>query len=651
MTQNRSGFQRFSLVICGVNFFVATFFFSPNLWARLPEESDLSAVMELEKADFDIRKDGTFQMDYESRIAILSEGGRDANAVKRISFNSRASAFELLSAVTINEGVEIKVAPSNIEIKEVGDSKVFDSTKEAIISFPAVRVGSRIQVRYRLKFKEVPIEGFFSSGVSVELQNIDVLKRTFRSALPLYVSENDKMDLLDVTSRKDGSKYVVEISNKKKIRLGVVQEEAPYVQNGRLPSVMVSTRESWEGFAAEIVKEQERHLAVADKGLPKVLEAIREEAMKQEPSMRMAFVAARIAQEFRYFGDWRRRNGGHVPRTLDEIAQTAYGDCKDMSLLVVAIARKMGYVADLAWIWRSDLYLDESYYRLPNDYGFNHAVARVEDVDAKGEKRVSWIDATNPVVIPGSVFADIAQRPALVLAKSGVRFESTPVLTSANSNVTIRLGLRLRSNGSVDMNGKLLQRGRAATHTAWALLYNPAEQTKYEIARWLSRNEKLESYEVTLPKQETRIVKDLTFETKLTVGDLGLRTTAGLGFPLLRNDTVDMVLLDPRGRFSDVWLGAPGVFEEDYRITNASVVGSQDIGCELSNEWLKLSRSVRSGKGRVEVRSRFEVLKSVIPNEELQTAKFKVFQNHVRRCFNRSAVILSLKPSRESRSN
>lgn len=624
---------------------------SPNAFSRLPDETDLSAVVEFENAELDVRKDGTFTMEYESRVAILSEGGRDANAVKKISFNSRASSFELLSAMTINDGVEIKVAPSNVEIKEVGDSKVFDSTKEAIISFPAVKVGSRIQVRYRVKYKEVPMEGFFSSGAIIELQNIDVMKRTFRSALPLFVSKNDKMDLLDVVSRKDGSKYIVEITNKKKIRLGVVQEEAPFVENGRLPSVIVSTREKWDGFATEIIKEQESRLAAAAPGLPKVLETIREEAMKQEPAMRMSYVAARVAQEFRYFGDWRRRNGGHVPRTLGEIVDTAYGDCKDMSLLIVAIARKMGYNADLAWIWRSDVYLDDSYYRLPNDYGFNHAVARVEDVDAKGEKRVSWIDATNPVAIPGGVFADIAQRPALVLSKSGVRFEQTPELKSSQSTATVRLALQLRSNGSVDMNGKLIQTGRAATHAAWALLYNPPEQTKYEVARWLSRNEKLETYEVTLPKQETRVVRDLEFDTKFTVGDLGLRTTAGMGFPLLRNDTVDMVLLEPRGRFSDVWLGPAGVFEEDYRITNASIVGAQDIGCEISNDWLKLSRSVRSGKGRVEIRSRFEVLKSVIPNEDLQTAKFKVFQNHVRRCFNRSAVILSLKTSRASQSN
>lgn len=616
--------------------------------ARLPKDSDLSAVAEVETADFDVKKDGTFTLDYFVRIAVLSEAGRESQAVKNVSFNSRASTFELLAAKTINDGIEIQVAPSNVEIKEVGDSKVFDTTKEAIISFPSVRVGSRLEFRYRLKYREVPIENFFATGMNIDLQNLDVFKRTVRSALPLYVSQHDKLGLLSVQSRRDGSKYVVEIANKEKIRLAVVQEDSPYVENGRLPSVIVSTQETWNGFAQSIIEEQEKLL---DAALPKSLEEIRVAAEKEPPSRRLAVVAAKVAQEFRYFGDWRRRKGGHVPRSLKEIADTAYGDCKDMSLVVVAIARKLGLKADLAWIWRSDVYLDDSYYRLPNDYGFNHAVARVEEIGVDGKIDVQWIDATNPVAIPRMVFADIAQRPALVLSKGGVHLDRTPELKSSDSIASVQLGLDMKRDGTFDLSGKLKQTGRAATHAEWALLYVPREQLQYDTARWLARNEKLERYDITLPKDASRVVRDLTFETKFSIGDLGLRTTAGIGFPLLRNDTIDLVLLEPRERFSDVWLGPPGIFEENYSMSGARVVGTTNIGCDLKSDWIRLSRSVVSGKRGVEIKSQYEVLKSVIPNERLKSAEFAMFQSQVRRCFNRSAVILSLTPSKGSRSN
>lgn len=601
----------------------------------MPKESDLSAVIENETVDYSVKKDGTYSLDYEVRIAVLTEAGRDSQAVKNISFNSRASRFELISAKTVNDGVEIQVAPSNVEIKEIGDSKVFDTTKEAIISFPSVRVGSKIVYHYRLKFAEVPIEGFFSTGMNIDLQNIDVFRRTIRSALPLYVSTHDGMGLLNVESKRDGSQYVVEIRGKEKIRLAVVQEDSVFVENGRLPSVLVSTMPDWKGFGSEIINEQEKMLAAP---LPKSLAAIRDEAMKEPVERRMSVVAAKVAQEFRYFGDWRRRNGGHVPRPLKEIAETAYGDCKDMSLVVTAIARSMGLKADIAWIWRSDVYLDASYYRLPNDFSFNHAVARVEDGDS-----IQWIDATNPVAIPGMVFADIGQRPALVFKSTGVILDRTPDLKSSESSARVTLGLSMNKGGMFTLDGQLFQKGRAATHAEWALLYVPAEQFKYETARWLARNEKLEDYDVRLPKPSNRVVRDLTFDTRFSVGELGLRTTAGIGFPLLRNETVDLLLVDTRDRFSDVWLGAPGVFEEEYTMPNASVVGREDIGCKLEYDGVKLSRAVSSAARGVSIHSRLEVTKSVISNASLKTSAYADFQKQVRRCFNRSAVILSLK--------
>ena len=518
--------------------FAVLIFSTTETFARLPKESDLASLTEFETAEFNIVKDGTYMLDYEVRIKILTEAGREAQAVKNVSFNSRASKFELVSAATINDGVATKVAATNVEIKETGDSKVFDATKEAIISFPSVRIGSIVTFRYRLKFSEIPIDGVFSSGLTIDLQNIDVLKRTFKSEMPLFISTHDKMGLLEVKSRKDGAKFVVEISNREKIRLAVVQEDSPFIENGRLPSVIVSTQAEWKGFATEIVAEQEKQLSAK---LPKVLEDIRQSAMKEAPERRMAVVGGKVAQEFRYFGDWRRRNGGHLPRELKEIAETGYGDCKDMSLVVVAIARAMGLKADVAWIWRSDAYLDENFYRLPNDFSFNHAVARVED----GTGPVQWIDATNPVAIPRQVFADIGQRPALVLAKAGVYFDRTPELKSSGSLARIDLALDMKAgikgaDGNYELKGKMFQRGRAATHAEWALLYVPKEQFQYETARWLARNEKLESYDVELPKESSRVVRDLTITTKFSIADLGLRTTAGIGFPLMRNDTIDI---------------------------------------------------------------------------------------------------------------
>ncbi|MDX9731272.1 MAG: DUF3857 domain-containing protein [Bdellovibrionales bacterium] len=639
--------QRIYWVYIGL--FLSMFFFIEEASARLPKDSDLSALMESEVSEFDIRKDGTYTVEYSVRIAILSEAGRESEAVKTVSFNSRSSKFELLEAKTINDDREIKVASSNIEIKEVGDSMAFDSMKEAIISFPAVRVGSKIVLRYRLRVREIPIEGFFSTGLNIQLGDIDLFRRVIRSELPLYVSTHDEMELLDVKSKQDGRKHIVEISNKKPIRLGVVQEDSPFVEIGRLPSVIVSTKENWSGFASAIISEQERLLADP---LPPALARIRDQVKAEPTSRRMAVLAGLIAEEFRYFGDWRRRRGGHVPRSLREVVETEYGDCKDMSLAIVAIARSLGLKADIAWIWRSELAPDESYYRLPNDYGFNHAVARVED------GAVQWIDATNPVATPGLIQSDIGDRPALVLRKSGSVLERTPRLRSEDAVSKVDLTLRVRggqraraANQVFDLQGRFTQSGRAAVRAEMALLYSPREQIEYQTARWLSRNERLEGYEITLPEKPSRVVRDFVVDAKFSIADLGLNTTAGVGFPLLRSEIIDLMLIDTRDRFSDIWLGAPGVYEETYRILGAKVVGQRKIACDLkfagssanssAEDMIRLKRTISSNKQGVVVTTRHEVLKTTLSNRDLRTENYTRFQNQVRECFNRSAVILS----------
>lgn len=615
--------------------------------ARLATESEMSFLIERNDATYDVKKDGTYTMDVTIQIAILAEAGRESQAVKSITFNSRASKFELLSAKTINDDVEIPVASTNIEIRETGDSKAFDSTKEAVISFPAVRVGSRVAYHYRLKVHEVPFDGFFSMGAGLNFENVDLQHRLIRSDLPLYIFTDDKAGLMKIESRRDGSRYVMEITNREKARYEVIQEESSYADSARLPTVLISTLPTWEGFAQNVLLAQEKLLkSAAQAPLPPVFEKIREAAAKAPPEKRIATVAAMTAKELRYFGDWRRRNGGHIPRSLTEIAQTGYGDCKDMSLVVVAITRALGLKADVAWLWRSENFLDDGYYKLPTDFSFNHAIARVET----SEGHVEWVDATNSVAIPGIIFVDISNRPVLVMSAAGVRMERTPGMTSSETITRTNMSLHAKKDGRFEVKGDLYLTGRSASRASAAMLYMSRPQFQYETLKWIAQNEKLENEELEFPKEVNRVVSDLRLQYRFILPELSVQTTAGVGFPLLRNEVIEPVFIDVRDRFTDVWLGTPRVIEENFMFPDAQVVGARDIGCNLKNEWVNLSRSARGGAKGVEIRSRYEVLKSVIPSSAVRSKEFAAFQAKARRCFYRSVVILSSKPL-ASRSN
>lgn len=606
--------------------------------ARLAKESDLSSIVEEEFADYNVNSDGTYSLMYATKLRILNEAGREANSVRTIPFNAHSSKFELLEAATENDGVVQKVKSSGIQIKESGDAKVFDLTKEAVISFPSVRVGSVLKLKYEIKMKEVPVDGFYSGGMFLDLEAKRKVRWRVRSDIPLFVSTTDKQGLLKIETRKERSKWLVEVENREPLMLAVTQEDAPFIESGRLPKVVVSSQQKWDGFAAKIVDAQEKELRSA---LPPVFEKIKVAAQSLHPNIRMDTVAAMVAQEVRYFGDWRRRNGGHVPRTLVDVAETGYGDCKDMSLTIVAIARAMGLKADLAWIWRSDLATSDADYLLPNDFSFNHAVARVEDGGTK------WLDATNAVTLKNQTYLDIANRPALVLSSTGVWFDKTPAVSSSGSFSQLNMNVKFDPKGTVLFSGEGEFNGRGAIRSAWSLLNHTRDQLEYDTARWIARNERLVSFKVKLPEEIGRLVSQFKFKAEVEVGDLGLRTTAGIGFPLMRTETIDLFMIETRDRFSDLWLGEPSIYVDHYRLIGALIQGKENIGCQIEfpvgaqEKIAKLSRTVKQEKEHVLISSRYEVLKSVIPNSTLLTDDYRQFQEKVRRCFNRSAVILS----------
>ena len=104
------------LLACSYVLLASTFLLSSVCEARLATDADLASLVEIDSASFDVKKDGSFTVDIETQTLVLTEAGREAEAVQNISFNARASTFELLSAKTVNDSAEVKVPKENIEI-------------------------------------------------------------------------------------------------------------------------------------------------------------------------------------------------------------------------------------------------------------------------------------------------------------------------------------------------------------------------------------------------------------------------------------------------------------------------------------------------------------------------------------------------------
>lgn len=601
--------------------------------ARLATAGDMSSVMEFDRSEFVIKKDGRWKMKREYLLRIVNDRGRENESVQLLAYNGKAQRLKVLEASTYNGDRAQKVDLKNIEIKEVGDfAKGFDPQKQVQISFPSVQVGSKVYVRYEVEFLETPVPGFWSTGYVFDGSYIESLEIRVRSELPIYAWTNDKKGTLEIGKGEEPRKSFV-IRTLKPIVEQVVQEEAPYQSPERSLVLVLTSQKDWNQYGKTLVPKFEKLLA---QPLTPTLNAIKVEAAKEKTTLeRLNKVTASVSQSFRYFGDWRRRNGGFVPRSLSEIEATRYGDCKDFSLVTAAIYRALGYKADVAIVWRGWPTPWKGSYRWPVDNFFNHAVTRVE-----AEGKVHWIDGTNPVSYAREPFADISGRPALVLGQDKVFLDDVPELNPEYYLSETKLAYELENDRTVKVSGSANLKGRASILLTTKSFYAPASTTNYEIIRAMSNYEKVLDASVGEYDRGTRIVKDLSIPVEFRLTSIGLATSAGFGFPLMREPVVDSVLLETKDRVSSIYLDVPGVVRNVIEVRNVRRIGKISLDCDLSSEWMKLKRRVKDIERGVQIEDEVRIDKTVIPSDAFTSPAFLDFQDRARACFHRAAVIL-----------
>lgn len=137
------------------------------------------------------------------------------------------------------------------------------------------------------------------------------------------------------------------------------------------PSIDWSNLPDW----ASISRMQLAFYAPVDHPEPEVLElAHRLEARFPDASSRITGTLRYLQDSIRYLG-YEGGIGSHVPRSAGTTLRSRQGDCKDKSLFMTALLRRMGIEAHPALVLTSgDRTLDE---RLPSPWFFNHVVVAV----------------------------------------------------------------------------------------------------------------------------------------------------------------------------------------------------------------------------------------------------------------------------------
>ena len=604
---------------------------TPDSHARWMQLKEAGSVIEKYEIDTLVNKDGTSSQILTYLIRVQGEDAKVSSSMFPIDYNSVTEKVELLDAYTLNGKQKIPVDPAAIEDRDKGESKAYDNMKSKSVVFPQVQIGSKIFLKYRITEVKPMMKGRWSQDVRLPPGFfIEKLRYTVKSEVPIFTEVSDPRGLI---SQKRKDKFNVEFTNKKVFPGWVHAEKEPYFHMAGDAHMRVSTHNDWKEFYDELNKDYTR---VQSAALPKPLHSWIKDAKKnKDPKDQILALMKKISHDFRYFGDWRRHNGGVVPRELAEIEKSRYGDCKDLSTILVAMLRALGIEADVALVRRGDNpWVREPDYGMPDSSHFNHAIVR-----AKASGKEYWLDPTNPVASL-EPFPDIAGRPAWILQAGNGHFERLPEAQSKDYVHLHEYDYDFKSMDDTKVNVKATLTRMAPYQIASQLMLLPRSEVLSSALEYFTEGQEVRSF---------KYIKEPTTERSLADMNMGIEYQSGrvtfdagkAAFFVIPDGFLTGAFYETEERESDIRLSeSPYRHSAVRRLRNTKLVQAKPEPCRLQSEWMDLERKVEVESRDVVIYQNVELKRPVITKAEFQSPAFRNLQKGTRNCFYRSGVLV-----------
>jgi hypothetical protein len=603
--------------------------------------------METYNLTYDVAKDGSSTETVESKIFVQGEDGKHSASLFGIDYNATTDEVSVLEAYTLNGKTKFPVEPSMIEDRDKGNSKDYDAMKSRSLAFPQVQVGSRIYVRYQIHTKKPILPerwmGELDLGPGGFMDNVHVL---VHSELPIYYRVKDPGHLAWI---KQKDIHSLEFRNKKAIPGWVHAEKDPYFHPDRFTHIYFSTDEDWVRFFSPLEHDVEAVLAGP---LTKELESkIKSLKTVKTPEAQIYALMEYISRDYHYFGDWRRLDGGVVPRSLKEIETSRFGDCKDLSALLTAMLRALKIDARVALVRRGAMdWLEEPTYELPSLGYFNHAIVR-----AKVGEKTYGLDPTNPVVST-EPYSDISGRPAWVIGlkdgKSNSAFDRLPVTRSKSVVHRQEYIYEFGDDDSVRVRVKSDMEGMAPFRVANELMLESRSEVLSDVLEYLTEGNELQSHHFITEPSTTRKLGPMHVDLEYVTNRVTY--VAGKDAFFVIPDGNISSFFETDNRESDLRLyDEPYVFHTVRRLKDTALKQTLPEPCKVESQWIDMSRQMVVEGSDVVIRQDVELKVPYILQSEFQSPAFKKLQKQTRECFYHSGILVGERhpqqPQKQSR--
>ncbi|MEM6526398.1 MAG: transglutaminase domain-containing protein [Bacteroidota bacterium] len=170
---------------------------------------------------------------------------------------------------------------------------------------------------------------------------------------------------------------------------------------------------------------------------------------------------------------------GFVPHPADYVLEKRYGDCKDMTSLLVGMLKNEGIDANFTWIGTREL--PHKYTELPSPIVDNHMIASV-NIDGK----VIFLDATGSYTPLGLPTAMIQGKESLISTSDGYKIVPVPVIEKEKNQMNDSSTIWLE-DGVIYGNGEVTLSGLAQVANSYKLIQKTTRGEDNYVRRLLSR--------------------------------------------------------------------------------------------------------------------------------------------------------------------
>ncbi|HEX9900256.1 MAG TPA: hypothetical protein VGC81_13620, partial [Candidatus Methylomirabilis sp.] len=319
--------------------------------------------------------------------------------------------------------------------------------------------------------------------------------------------------------------------------------------------------------------------------------------------------------------------GGWIPHAAGDVLNRGFGDCKDMSTLLLSLLGGPRSQASLALVLTSPPAAADVD-PLPSLALFNHAV-----VCASGNNGDVWLDATDRHATMTSPRADIQGSPALVVSGAGRGYRRIPRAEPDRNRVERSIGIRPGVSGSWQLHATIRFQGTPRSdflHTLEKLDLEDRDHRRNTLA-WV-----LGLTEADLIYGPTTIDVDHTdpdvLSLKLLAKVTGMDAGTGGGMRLKAAwspEPEPFDLFQARSRESDVYWPALGVVVDTLTVHARPVPDLVDTTWSSSVEGIAVSASRRVEPNRVVLAREVRVEEPVFPAAAWKEARS--LRNRVRR--------------------